>query len=139
MNKRCLMCEVIHRNYRRFIPERLRKLTKPVVFAAVLLSSLVFAGTPPGPARVVFAWDGQGGVDVFRLYSSTNLLVPLTNWTALTNVPGTNFSCAVPVQPGQRFFYLTASNFWGESDPSAVASTPAVPAAGTNLSISRGW
>lgn len=74
---------------------------------------------------------------VFRVYSSTRVDLPLREWPVLTNVPAPALSVSITMEPCQRFFYVTASNWWGESDPSNVASTPAPPRSGV-LSIRRG-
>lgn len=63
----------------------------------------------------------------FLIYGSTNLDTPTTEWQLLTNTIGTNRSVSVRVQPGQWYFVATASNYWGVSRPSNVASTPAPP------------
>lgn len=93
-------------------------------------------GTPPS-GRITLAWDyptNELGMDLtFRVYRSGDL----RNWTLLTNVVGTNATVAVQVQPGQHFFAMTASNFWGESDFSAVASTPPLPRSDSKVSITR--
>jgi hypothetical protein len=74
---------------------------------------------------------------MFKLYHSTDPAVPLAQWTPLTNIAGTNLSVTLNIEPGVHCFFLTASNWWGESDPSNVASTPAPPRSG-NLTIRRG-
>jgi hypothetical protein len=68
---------------------------------------------------------------VFKLYSSPNPATPLASWALLVTVPGTNTQATVPMQPTNMFFVLTASNYWGESDFSNVASTPVPPRSGT--------
>lgn len=105
---------------------------------------LLAAGSsvPTGPTPITLAWNyptNELSTNLtFRLYHSTNITVPLTNWTVITNIAGTNTSVSLPVLPGAHFFALTASNFWGESDFSNVASTPPAPRSDVNLSISRG-
>jgi hypothetical protein len=70
----------------------------------------------------------------FKFYSSTNAAAPLASWTLFAAVPATNTTYTFPLQPQQRFFFVTASNYWAESDPSSVASTPVPPRSGV-LSI----
>lgn len=77
----------------------------------------------------------------FNLYSSTNAALPLSSWSVLTNVTypgcmvnGTNVQVTVPIQPGNMFFYMTASNWFGESNPSNVTNTSVV-VTGNNLRI----
>lgn len=80
-------------------------------------------------APVTLEWDcGTTSADTrFYLFHSLTLKEPLTNWVCLTNVAGTDRSLKTDVIRGQNFFYLCASNWWGMSDPSNVAETPAVP------------
>ena len=96
---------------------------------------------PTGPTSITLAWNYPAnqlstGL-VFRVYSSLDITTPLQNWTVLTNVVGTNLFVTLSVQPGARYFSLTASNLWGESDFSNVASTPAVPRSDVDLSVRR--
>jgi len=83
---------------------------------------------PSGPTPITFAWNYPSNVqvDVFKIYSSTNVNLPLTNWALISTVPGTNATANFLIQPGIWFFYCTASNFWGESGPSNITNTPAV-------------
>lgn|SRR3990167_7444759 len=115
------------------------KLALLSIILGCLLAAL--AATPPS-GRVILAWDyptNELGTNLtFRLYGSSNITTPLTNWTVLTNVVGTNLSVTVQIQPGVYFFALTASNFWMESDFSNVASTPALPRSDSKLGITRG-
>lgn len=97
---------------------------------------------PTGPTSVTLAWDPEPGIDVLKIYASTNVSAPVNTWTVLTNIPGvvsnsypaTNVQ--VVIQPGQMFFYITASNLWGETGPSNITNSPVVPVA-TNLVIHR--
>lgn len=63
----------------------------------------------------------------FILFTTTNLVGTNTIWTATTNISGMLTNCAVSVKPGQMYFRLIASNFWGCSDPSNVLPLPPVP------------
>lgn len=100
------------------------------------------AAVPTTPQLVILAWDyptNELRAELsFKLYTSTNLAVPMTNWLVLTNVAGTNLAAAVRIEPGEHFFTLTASNFWGESDFSNVASVPPLPKSGA-ITIRRGF
>lgn len=75
---------------------------------------------------------------VFKIYGTNLLNSSFSNWPVLTNATGTNLSIPIRIVPGPFFFVMTASNFWGESDFSAVASTPALPRSDVNLRITRG-
>lgn len=100
----------------------------------------VLAWTPPD-GLVTLEWDypeAERSTNLtFYVFTSTNVAVPLTNWTALTNVVGTNLSVQLQIDPGQRYFVMTASNFWGQSDFSEVASTPSLPRRDMKLKLSR--
>ena len=102
-------------------------------------------GIPTGPTSVTLVWDPELGIDFFKVYGSTNLIAPLNTWSLLTNIPGSvmtatnsfpSTNAQVVIQPGVMFFYLTASNLWGETGPSNITNTPAVPVA-TNLNLHR--
>jgi hypothetical protein len=122
-----------------------------ILGAAILFIWTVcaLAGVVVGPTSVTFAWNPQPGLDTnasYNLYGSNNLTVPLSQWPLLSNIPavtvsGTNSwpttNLTVVMTPSAFFFYLTASNFWGESGPSNVAGTPVVPNAVSNVSIHR--
>lgn len=71
----------------------------------------------------------------FYIYSHTNISVPLTNWPVLTNVVGTNLSVAFPINAQQRWFFMTASNWWAESLPSEVVGTPPLPRNDSKLEL----
>lgn len=86
--------------------------------------------------NATLVWDYQTNVDTsigwsFRLYSSTNLTTPMTNWTLIQTIPGNLRTTTIPINvlDGQRFFALTASNWWGETDFSEVCVTEPVPQA----------
>jgi len=87
------------------------------------------ASTVGATTNVTLRWDYPAaelaGI-TFKLYSHTNLLVPWATWPLIAVT--TNLHAVVPMQPQQRFFYATASNFWGEtSPPSNSAGTPPPP------------
>jgi hypothetical protein len=68
------------------------------------------ATLPPQPKTVTLVWNyPQASPDiVFRIYSTTNLAMPLSKWPVYTNL--TTTSCVVQVSPGSRFFTVSASN-----------------------------
>ena len=92
----------------------------------ITLVSLSAIADPP--SKIGLAWDLKPDFvtsnATIRIYSSTNITVPLKQWTVLTNVPATTNLIYIPVVPGKAFYSATYSNFWGESDFSNVASTP---------------
>lgn len=100
---------------------------------------LLLSGLLATAQNIRLLWDYTNSTtlpDVFKLYHSIDLALPLTNWSYMTNTSGTNLSLVLQIPPGQHFFYLTASNFWGEGPPSNVASTPPLPTNAT-LRIER--
>ncbi len=70
----------------------------------------------------------------FNLYSTTNLSAP--NWVLVTNIDSaglvpTNLMVQVPVKPGNAFYYMTATNQFGESGPSNMATATVARVIGT--------
>lgn len=118
---------------------------------AGFLSLLMFAGaallvaqtpniTPPVPsAEVKLSWDFPPDKTnaVFRVYHSTNLTIPKTNWAVLQTT--TNKVAVLRVPVGVNFFAITASNFWGETGFSTVVDTPLVLVSSDlqNISITK--
>jgi hypothetical protein len=97
---------------------------------------------PPVPMpKVEFAWEYPSQELstnlTFRLYCATNIAEPRSNWVFLREVVGTNLQMSVLIEPGHRWFFLTASNLWGESDPSNPCATPHPPRVGSNLRVQR--
>lgn len=68
---------------------------------------------------VALAWDypvtNQTDDMVFKLYSSTNASIPISQWQVIGTLPATMRECRVLTTPGPRFFQITASNRFGES------------------------
>lgn len=91
-------------------------------------------------ADLRLAWDYApeelGTNMVFKLYSHTNANEPATNW-AVTILPGTGTTARVVMIPERRFWFVTASNFWGESGPSNIAGAPNPATNVTGLKLSR--
>jgi hypothetical protein len=102
---------------------------KTIIAILFASASFLLGATPNG--NVYLAWDyapSELSTNLtFRVYWSTNSLTPISTWSMLTNVPGTQTNCAIKVAPGVNFFVLTASNIWCESDFSNVAATPPLP------------
>jgi hypothetical protein len=93
------------------------------------------AQPPTGQVLLSFNYPSNELVNglSFNFYHSTSL----TGWTLLTNFPATNTTYAITINPGQHFFFVTASNFWGESIPSNITNTPILATVVTNISITR--
>jgi len=80
----------------------------------------------------------QQDIDVWKLYHTDNLNDPI-DWKLFgvyTNNLSTNL-IMVDITPGQHFFILTASNYWGESLPSNRARTKFAPNKINTLKIDK--
>ena len=66
--------------------------------------------------KVSVLWDHDPGPYLYRVYSTTNLLQPISEWTVITNV--TELSADFPFEAGGRFFAVTCvdTNTGLESD-----------------------
>lgn len=106
------------------------RIARFVLLAAAASILVAFTGAPLRTS-VQFAWQyptNQLSTNLtFRLYASPDAAAPATNWLVVTNVVGTNLGVTLPLAPTNLFFFVTASNLWGESNPSQVVSTPAPP------------
>jgi hypothetical protein len=109
--------------------------------AVLLLALLSLAAIPNTPQPVTLAWDPYPAAStdmVFKLYHSVDLAIPLSAWQVMTGVAGSSTQVTVNIMPGPHFFFLTASNFWGESDASNIALTPTVPRLTNTVTIRKG-
>lgn len=88
------------------------------------------------PPPITLEWDYSDPVppDLFTLYVSDSPNTPFGTWRIFMDIPGrdvmtgqTANQVIIHLTPGRYCFYITASNFWGESEPSNVACTPFVP------------
>lgn len=101
---------------------------------------LVFASNAQetNTTKITLAWDipkeALGSNASVQVYSSTNIAAPLKTWAIITNVPATTNVLQIQVNPGRAFYAATFSNFWGVSDFSNVAGTPA-PVRGDEISL----
>jgi hypothetical protein len=99
----------------------------------IFLFTLAAIGAPPGVMRtnLTLRWDYPANELstnlTFKIYSTTNLSLPVTNWPVFVTVVGTNLSHPVPVEDFKRFFSMTASNLIGEGNFSMVVEKPAPP------------
>lgn len=117
-----------------------------------LISCAVLAGAATNwllPQPRILAWDYPSTNDLpmlsFNVYTSTNVTLPVSSWTRMTNIPATNLTLKVATGtngvtvnsfyfnffqvPQFQFFVVTASNsfYAGESDFSNVTNIPAPP------------
>lgn len=85
---------------------------------------------------VTLIWNANDPLDQvegYRLYQSTNIAGPF-NYIGSANT--TNF-VVTGLSPGVYFWYVTATNYWGESLPSNKASTPPVAGKVMQLKVNR--
>lgn len=88
-----------------------------------------------GANSVQLSWpanDPSQQITAYNVYTSGSKTGP---FTPVGSTPGTTLTVAVT--PGISYFYVTASNFWGETDPGTIVSTPAVPSRVNNVTIKR--
>ncbi|HEY9510756.1 MAG TPA: hypothetical protein VIV82_12925, partial [Verrucomicrobiae bacterium] len=75
---------------------------------------------PPPTKTITIGWSYPVNFEtpdlVFKVYSSTNLNLPLNDWSLMTNIPGSCRSAILAADKPQEFFLMTASNYLGESD-----------------------
>jgi hypothetical protein len=69
--------------------------------------------------------------------SDTFNLTPIELWPVVTNTWGTNW-ITLQVQPGNRFYAVRGTNWWGYSDFSEVVSTPTAPRKSMGFRVLRG-
>lgn len=115
----------------------MKSINKIIALVIVIFFvSLAWAGFN---TKVKLEWDYPPtelpGI-TFNIYHSTNLAVPLSNWTRITNVVGVTNVILPLIPTGQHFYYATASNaIYGESDPSNIATTGPAPRSGASLNM----
>ena len=135
------------------------RLTLSAVVISFTMAGLSWAASQlVKPVVLLWNYPTNGITDdmVFSLHSHTNSGAMLEEWPVATSVPVTNWYsnsvCIAPVSgtnyvfsttnmtlPGAQFFYVTASNWWGESDPSNVLGLPAAAVQPQGLKAQRGW
>jgi hypothetical protein len=131
-----------------------------LVLTMVLCSAGLAAGQGTQPRTFAIGWTNSYVPDSFVLLSTTNLTVPLSNWTVVAQIPNpvlqqftsTNFgivttatiytaatSAVVQCPVGSWFYALTSSNMWGlwlyPSNASNAVWTPPAPAPVNSLGI----
>lgn len=117
--------------------KHLLKLNR-LLLVSLLAAPLTLAAPTTGKLKLGWSYDPALLTSdlVFKVYYSTSLAVPLTNWTVLATLSGTNLTAVVQGQGGLNYFSMTASNQFGESDFSNVASAK-LPGNVTILSLDR--
>lgn len=101
------------------------------VLAAALAVCLGVTGAPGDPPRdtITLEWNAYppGAITpelVLKIYSTTNPTLPLSSWPLLATVNPTNTRITLPIDYHQRFYVMTASNWWAESFFSNGTNTP---------------
>ena len=103
-----------------------------------LLLALALTATAATTNKLWLTWDNDPEWDTnvsFYVYSQTNVALPLAGWTVATNVSYVQWTNNPAVKPGEigvvelprsldrvRFYVVTASNIFGESDFSEAVS-----------------
>lgn len=98
---------------------------------AILILSAMWASG----AGVLLEWEPSPTnqqVTAYYIYRANAVSGP---WACVASATTTNYALAMT--PCEAYFYVTASNFWGESVPSNILSTPPVTASKTNVTIKR--
>ena len=101
---------------------------KIILFLAALLVSLtvqaldVRISWTASPADQMYWSAGEGvpGVGAYTVYSSTSVTGPFSAIAQTTNT----FHAVTNATPVQAFYFVTISNYWGESLPSTKVNTP---------------
>ena len=99
------------------------------------LLALLLTALSLGAVTVTITWDPNDPAEQvtgYVVFQSTNVAGP---FAPVALVPSTN--AFLDLTPGNYFFYVVASNFWGISDPSATVSTPAVSGKVQGVNIKR--
>lgn len=86
----------------------------------------------PPTGRVQLSWPYDTNLLstnlFFHVYETTNVTIPLIQWNTLTNMIGVTTSVVLEVVPGEHYFVVSSSNFWGETSiTSQPAYTPPLP------------
>jgi hypothetical protein len=139
-------------------PKERVKPSAAMAFCLALVVGLMWAAraaTFTVPVQVSLAWsyptNGFSTDLCFVFLSTSNVNTALAQWPFFTNAfltnlvstnldaTGTNANFTLPflTLPGQGFYVGVATNFWGSSDFSGVASTPPVPRSDVNLRMTR--
>ena len=98
-------------------------------FCAILCGLAICAGAVP----VTLCWDAPPcQVDLYKVYQAPKVEGPFVFIGGTTNT-----SYYLDLTPGAYFWYVTASNYWGESGPSNVTNTPAPTPRVDGLKVTR--
>jgi len=103
----------------------------------LLLSMLALPAFGQIRTNVTLFWDYRWP-DVtnteFRVYHTTNASSPKP-WPFYRAIPVGVTNADVAVMVNQQYFYVTATNLLGESDPSNIALCPAPPRSDSTLRV----
>jgi len=96
-------------------------MKKVLTVAASLVA--VIAAFAAGPVTISWTYTNTPP-EAFKLYTSTNITVPLTNWTLVGSVSGNVHAINLTnIANQQAWFFVTATNYFGERFPTNVVGT----------------
>lgn len=109
----------------------------------LFLSLLALPASGQGILRsnVTLFWDYPPTTNIsFFIKGSPDATAPVSGWAVKAAVMGTTNAATpttvtVDLAPQEYFFVCVASNFWGVSNPSNVASTPPPPRSDVSLGV----
>jgi hypothetical protein len=117
-------------------------MKKLILLGSFIVLALPAIGQNLLRSNVTLYWDYPVSTTnvTFVIKGSPVITTPLSNWTVKGVVMGnpsapspTNITIAL--DPQEFFFVCQASNFWGLSNPSNVASTPPPPRSDVSLGV----
>lgn len=104
--------------------------TLALTFASLWPMLFAFVGNPPQSpptGTLPLLWDYPDAMVstslAFRVYSTTNVALPLTNWSLVATVTNQTWANVV-TNTDRAFYYVTAFDGFGESVPSNVGAWP---------------
>ena len=117
---------------------------RAVALCVFLFCGVAVAGSP-GQMRtnITLSFDFPANLlstnVLFKFYSSTSIAQPVNQWPLYGTAVGTNTTFTFPIDAaaGQRYFVMTASNWWGETSFSNVTNTQPVLPSLVNVSIGQ--
>lgn len=105
-----------------------------------LLALTICVGISQSLKSITFAWNYDVANEspdlVFQLRYSATVDAPIP-WPIIATIPGSNRTYTVSLPPGRGYYYLTAGNIWGESEPSNMVTTPPPPQSNLGLTVGR--
>lgn len=119
-------------------------MKKPILILSLLvLLALPCAGQGLLRSNVTLYWDYDPLLLTnmsFYVRGSPDVALPVSGWAVKAALIGTSngptaTNVTIPLAPQEYFFVCQASNFWGLSDPSNIASVPPPPRSDVSLGV----